>query len=180
MIWPPIKAFKRLLKGHRGFTMMEVLVAVGIMTVIGSGLVRSVYQMQTNTSRGSAQLTAEADLRTSMQRLGRDFRMARTTDLVDGAPTVSCAGVSPASCLVLGWTDEYQEASVSHTASYALVGTEVLRTYDGTTHAVARNVTEMTASLEGKLVVITLTSNSGDWGDLSRQVTHYFHLRSLE
>jgi|GEM_PF-895456 len=168
---------KRLLRGRRGFTMAEVLVAVGIITIIGSGLTRSVHQMQTNTSRGFAQLTAEADLRTSMQRLARDFRMTRTTNLVDGGPAVSCASASPASCVVLSWTDEYQEAAVSHSASYALTGTEVRRTYDGATHVVARNVGEMTVSLQGRLVTVTVTSDSAVWGDISRQFTHYFYLR---
>ena len=98
-------------------------------------------------------------------------------DLVDAAPAVSCAALSPAPCVTLDWTDEYGGAGTSHSASYALAGRVLSRTYDGATHAVARNVDEAEFSLSGSLITVTVTSTDSDLQSISRQFTHYFHLR---
>jgi len=160
---------KRLLVGQRGFTLVEVLVALGIMSVIGSVLVGSLYQMSNFTSRGNAQLAVGGDIRSSTQWLAKDMQMTKTTDLVDGAPAVSS--------LTLNWSDEFGGASTAHSAGYALVGTELRRTYDGATHTVARNVTAVDFSLQGKLITVTLTSTDDKWADISKQFTHHFYLR---
>jgi hypothetical protein len=146
----------------------EVMVAVGIMMVIGSGLVNALYQINTITARGAAHLETEADLRTSMQWLARDFRRATASDLTDGAPPVSCAALAPGACLTLDWTNEYAEASASHTISYAIVGAELKRTYDGVTMTVARNVSAVHVSLQGRLVTVTLASAGNGWMGTSK------------
>jgi prepilin-type N-terminal cleavage/methylation domain-containing protein len=166
------------LRDQRGFSLAELLVTVGIMALIGPVLVGSLYQMQSITSRESAYLEIEADFRTSMQWLGRDFRMAKETDLVDGGPAVDCAAVSPSPCMSLTWTDEFEEASAEHSAAYALIGGELRRTYDGTTHVVGRSVSAVSVALQGTLITVTLTSASGEWADVNRQFVHYFHLRA--
>jgi type II secretory pathway component PulJ len=174
-----LHAVKRLLTGQRGFTLAETLMGIGITAAIGAALVGSLYQMSNVTSRGADHLAIEADLRTSMQWLAKDLRVAQTTDLVDQAAPVSCAAVAPSPCITLDWTDQYNEAAASHTASYALVGTEVRRTYDSVTHTIARNVAALEVSLNGSLVTVTLTSATGEWADISKQITHYFYLRPL-
>ena len=173
-LWPTVK---RLLNNQMGFTLAETLVALGIMTITGSALVGSLHLMNTSTARGSAQLATEADLMTSMQWLSRDLRMAQTADLVDGALPVSCATKAPP-CLTLRWTDQYEGVPIDHVASYALVGTELRRTYSGTTHVVARNVAAVDISLQGSIVTVTLTSTGERWTDISSQAIHHFRLGS--
>ncbi|MBM3944083.1 MAG: prepilin-type N-terminal cleavage/methylation domain-containing protein [SAR202 cluster bacterium] len=164
-------------RGQQGFTLLEVLVAVSIMALIGSALVGSLNQINRITSRGGAQLATSSDVRTSMRWLADDFQMAATSTLSDGAAPVSCAALSPSPCLTLTWRDEYQAASVSHTSTYAMVDTELRRTYDGTTHAVARNVSDASFSRVGSLVTVMVTSTDEAWADISKSATHFFYMR---
>jgi len=161
---------KRLLIGQRGFTFLEVLVTIGIMSAIGSVLVATFYQMSYVSSRGQAKVATIADLRHSMQWLAQDIQMANTTSLVEEFPTVYDS-------LTLNWIDKYQDASTAHSAAYSLVGTELRRTYDGFTLAVARGVTSIQFSLQGRLITVTLTSTDDKWTDVTRQFSHYFYLR---
>ncbi|MFQ5934462.1 MAG: type II secretion system protein J [Dehalococcoidia bacterium] len=163
------RGFSRLLGGQRGFTLVEMLVALGIMAAVGSALVTSILQMSNFTSRGNAQLETAADMGISMRWLARDTQSAETTDLVDGDP--------PVSSMTLNWVDEYDGASISHSASYALDGRDLKRTYDGETHTVARRVSSVEFSLSGKLITVTLTSTDDKWGSITKQFTHYFYLR---
>ena len=158
---------------------MEVLVAAGIMAVIGTSLVRVLYQMQTLSSRGNAELALNGDLRTSLQWLGRDFQMAQTTTLVDGGPAVSCASVSPNPCITLGWTDHYNGGSTAHTSTYALVGTKFQRTHDGSTLTIATNMPSAQVSRQGRLVTLAVTVTSPTWVDITKGFTHYFYLRQF-
>ena len=173
-------ANKRLPVGQQGFTLLETLVGLGIMITLSSALVGSLYQMNSTASRGSAHLQTEIDIRTSMQWLSKDARMANSIDLVDAGPAVSCATLAPNPCLSVQWTDEYASSSQAHSASYRLAGASLMRTHDGVTHTVARNVTDATFSLQGELVTATLVSTDDKWADISKQFTHYFYLRSLQ
>ncbi len=165
------KGIQRVLKGQQGFTLVEMLVALGIMAALGTVLVGTLYQMGNFTSRGNAQLSVSADPRNAFGWLGKDVKMANTTDLVDGAPAVSS--------MTLNWTDKYQDTSTAHSAAYSLVGTELRRTEDGVdTHSIARNVTSVEFSLAGRRVTVTLTSTDDEWADVTKQFSHYFYLYS--
>ncbi|MEE9262601.1 MAG: type II secretion system protein [Dehalococcoidia bacterium] len=161
---------KRLLIGQRGFTFMGLLVTIGLTSVIGSVLVVTFYQMSYFTSRDQAKVATIADLRNSMQWLAKDIQMANTTSLVEEFPTVY-------DNLTLNWTDQFGGAADAHSAAYSVVGTELRRTYDGFILAVARGVTSVQFSLQGRLITITLTSADDKWTDVTRQFSHYFYLR---
>ena len=144
------KVIKRLFSGQRGFTLVEMIVALGIMGIIVPALGLAIFQMTNFTSRGNAQLATNDDLGVSMRWLDRDIQMAQTTDLVDAAP--------PVGSLTLNWTDEFGGAAAPHTTVYSLVGTELTRTYDGNTHSIARDVSSVQFSIQSKLLTVTLTS----------------------
>ena len=162
---------KRLLIGQRGFTFMGVLVSIGIMSAIGSVLVTTFYQMSYVSSREKAKVATIADLRNSMQWLAHDIKMANTTSLADEFPTVYGS-------LTLSWTDKYQDASTAHSVTYSLAAPELRKTYDGFTLTVARNVTSVQFSRQGRLITVTLTSTDDKWTDVTRQFSHYFYLYS--
>ncbi len=163
------KVINRLFSGQRGFTLVEMIVALGIMGVIVPSLGLAIFQMTNFTSRGNAQLATNDDMGVSMRWLDRDIQMAQTTDLVDAAP--------PVSSMTLNWTDEFGRAAAPHTTVYSLVGTELTRTYDGNTHSIAREVSSVQFSIQSKLLTVTLTSVDDKWTDVSEQFTHYYYLR---
>ena len=170
--WTLRKGVQRLLDSQQGFTLVETLVALGITLSIGAVLVGTLHQMSNFTSRSSAQVAVIADVGTAFQWLSYDMKMANTTDLVDMA--------SPVSSLILNWTDKYDGASITHSAAYSKVGTELRRTEDGVnTHTVARNVTSVDFSLVGNLATVTLISTDDKWVDVTKQFSHYFYLYSV-
>ena len=76
--------------------------------------------------------------------------MAFSTNLTNGAPATTT--------VTMGWTDYFNATStsgVSHTASYALNGDSLERSFDGNTHTVARGVVSAVFSLAST----TLTAN---------------------
>ncbi len=168
---------KRWVGKQRGFSLVEALVTVSVIGVLGSAAAGFTYHMTQVAAYGSGRLVVEADMRTAMQWLARDARMSHTTSLTDGGATVSCAALTPSTCLTLTWTDEWEEASTDYTVTYALVGTELRRTHNGTTHVIARNVTDLTATLATKRVTATLSASSEG---ITNSVTHYFYLISLQ
>ena len=79
--------------------------------------------------------------------------MAQTGDLVDGGPAVSS--------VILNWTDEYQEASISHISSYVLTGDKLVRTYDGESHIVAHRVVSVGFSRASNTITVQLEVEAG-------------------
>ena len=163
------------LRGQRGITLLETLVAVAITGVIGPVVVLVIFQMQSYTSRNNAHLTVAADQGTAFRWLARDIRTANTTDLADEAAAVGN--------LRLDWTDRYEGATTTHFAIYSLDGTKLKRTYDSNTHTVANHVTSVEFSRVDKLLTVTLTSTSPLDGpnltDVTTKFAHYFYLYAV-
>ncbi|MDA1188766.1 MAG: hypothetical protein O2854_03705 [Chloroflexi bacterium] len=114
-----------------------------------------------------------------MQWLNKDLQRARTTDLADGGLPVVCSSmVTSTPCVTFTWQNEYEGVSTNHSASYSLVGNELLRTFDSSTHAVARRVEDVSFSQVGKLITVTMTSTDEGWADISKEFTHHFFMSS--
>ncbi len=157
-------------RSQRGYTLVEVMVGTGILglisTLIGSGL------FQTITLRGKTSETFQAagSTRTATGWITQDIPMALTTDLVDGGAPVSSATFT--------WTDLFQNAQAPHSVSYALVSGNLQRNYDGTTDVIGRGITDVSFTRAGRLVTISVTSNSNGRFKVSDAKTVKAYLRS--
>jgi hypothetical protein len=158
---------RRFLASAAGFTVPEVMVAVGILAVtvglIGSG----VFQVLSIQRFWEDDVIATKELRRAGSWFSSDALNAEVTDLVDGAPPVS--GVT------LSWTDT---DGVDHTASYSLVGDTLLRVFDGTAITAGRRVVSASFSLSEKLITLELEvqSDRGSTESMSLQT----YLRQLQ
>ncbi len=137
--------------GRQGFTLVELLVSMGILglvvTLVGAGI----FQGVNLSNRVSDGFKAQGDTRGPVFWLDRDIAMAYNTTLVDGAAPVTSATFT--------WTNYFGGAATAHNLSYALVGTDLQRTYDGVVSKIGRRVSAITFSRSGRVVTATVTSS---------------------
>lgn len=67
----------KLARGQRGFTLIELMVALVISALIGSGIGTAIYQTLTVSARSTAYMTAVKQLENAVQWLSRDVQMAQ-------------------------------------------------------------------------------------------------------
>ena len=129
-----------LVRSCRGFTLVEVLVSVGILSIILGTVVTAIFQALATERTIAADGRAINELRRGLSWFADDAERAATTDLLDGGPI--------AVTVTLEWTDRYGELEpIPHTVTYALADTDgdgmddsLLRNMDGVSHIVARRV----------------------------------------
>ena len=128
--------------GQRGFTLIDLVVAIGIGSVILMGAGEALFQILNGVDRGVGQLTTLRDAENAALWLTRDARMAEGTNLSDGA--------SPVSSLNLQWTDS--EGGGTHTVSYAISDSKLIRNFDGADTTVSRIISSVGFSRSGRLL----------------------------
>ena len=140
------RLIKRLAARSDGFTLVEAVIAVGILT-LGLGLVGStVFQSLAIERFWRDEVTAVRELRHAGSRFAGDALYTETTDLVDGAAAVGTVNLT--------WTDG---SSVTHTAAYSVSGdNRLIRDLDGTQFTLARGVVQVEFSLSGRLLSFDL------------------------
>jgi len=144
---------RNFLRDSRGFTLVEVLVGVGILTIVMSTIGTAMFQAL-GTQKGVVDDgLAINELWKGLSWFAEDVKMAQNTDLVDGAPAVAS--------VTFTWTDEFNDAGVSHTSSYALVDDMLVRTYDGNAHTVARRAISAAFSLSNRTVIAQFEVDAG-------------------
>ena len=127
---------------QRGSTLIDLVVAIGIGSVIMVGAGESIFQVLSGVNRGVDRLSTVRDIENAALWLTRDARMAEITDISDGA--------SPVSSLTLQWTDS--QGGGTHTVSYAISGSKLIRNFDGVDTTVSRRINSVAFSRSGRLL----------------------------
>ena len=143
---------------QRGFTLIEILVAMAIGGLIMPVVVSAIFQVSTSTARVNTDFVILADIDAASSWFNRDLAQANTTDVLDGAPAVNTMRVDWTD--QTGWATEGQEA---HYVNYYIEsGTTLLkRDYDGTVSTVARRIADIQFSRSGTFITVTITSSLG-------------------
>ncbi len=143
----------RFFRDSGGFTLVEMLVSVGILSIVMATVGTGRFQSLKTQSGVVDDGTAINELRKGLSWFASDVKMAQTSTLINLNPAVNS--------VTFTWTDQFQNGSVPHTSTYAVVGDELVRTYDYNSHAVARDVVSAEFSLNSRSVVLKVTVNSG-------------------
>ena len=151
-------------RGQDGFTLVEVLIALGIAALITSALGTAIFQILDRSARGGETVRALNDIQNAGQWLYLDGERAETTDLEESA--------SPVDNMRLDWVTD----GVSHTATYTIDGTELVRDHNGVLTTVARYVSNADFSISNRLITVNLTSTPGSTGT-SKDITYNIWLR---
>ena len=145
------------MRSQSGFTLVELLVALGIMSLMLPTVITSIYQIARGTTRITNELRIQQDIELASSWFTRDLALAKTTDVDDSVPPVTSMRVD--------WVDETGwavEGSESHYVEYTLIAPNLYRNYDGNISIVARYVSSIAFSREGTYITIAMTSTSED------------------
>ena len=152
----------RTLRSSADFTLAEVVVVVGILT-LAAGLVGSaVYQSLSVERTWRGDVVATKEWRHALSWFSVDATNAQTADLIDAAP--------PVSSVTLDWVDK---DGTSHTAVYSLSGSALLRNLDGAENSVARRVVSAGFSLSGRFLILDLEVEAEQGGTESVSLQTY-------
>ena len=165
---------RRSLAGSAGFTLIEVVVAVGIISLavgmIGGGL----FNVHSIQGFWRDNVVATYEVRRATSRFAEDALQAE--NVIDpeqtGEVRLACNPGSPPSSVNLTWTDT---GGVSHTTIYSVSAEELVRVHDGITLTVARQVaaSSVSFSLCGSLLTFNLGIKSGKGATESMRTQTY-------
>lgn len=147
------------MKGQKGLTMVELLVAIAVTGAIVVFLGTAIYQIITVSGYGNDRLTAMHELQNSAHWFNLDGQKAITANVNGG--------------LLL---------TISETSSitYSLVGTELRRTTTGTPMTLARNISNADFSIDNRIITMSLTSSPAGRDNVSENGTYKVCLRPAE
>ena len=153
---------------QRGMTLIEILIALSISTVIMGGLAASIYAITNVTGRGNAEITLLRDIQSASHWISNDARMASDITLTGGVP---------ANGIVLDWNDSQGN---SHSCNITRMGRELIRSFNGTSTVIAWNVSSVEFSMNDDVLTYTLASETEDRWELKKEVTGQVNLRVWE
>lgn len=153
-----------MLKRERGFTLVEILLAMGITALITGVLGTAIFQIFDRSASGQDTLRALSDIQNAGQWIYLDGEKAETTNLVNNDP--------PVSSMTLTWSSE----GTPHTATYTFSNTELIRNHNGVETTVARYLSGADFAISDELITINMTSAPGN-GGVSKEVTYNVWVR---
>ena len=139
-------------KGQRGFTLIEILVAMAIGGLPVPVVVSGIFAVTKGTAKINTDLVILQDIDGASAWINRDLSQAMTTNLNENE-TLNTMRVDWID--LTGWATEGAE---SHFAEYTVVGTDLLREYDGTTQIVARRISNIAFTRVDNFITVAISS----------------------
>jgi prepilin-type N-terminal cleavage/methylation domain-containing protein len=163
---------------QKGFTLIEIMAVMAVSGLIMAVALLSIYQIVWGAERSNDQVLALTDVHYAALWIKQDLQMSQVTDLTDGDPV-------PQSSVSLNWTDYTgfaPEDERNHSSTYVLSGTELLRTYDGTTRIIGRHITSIDFIQDGNVITCNITATGPGIPERTEQVgcSIVTHLRPEE
>lgn len=150
-------------KKQAGFTLVEVILAIGITALIAGPLTTGIFQINNVIVRIDHRIRALNDLQQAGRWLYTDGEVAESTNLIDNDP--------PTNTMSFSWND-----GEAHTSTYYLSGTELQRDHNGNVITIARSISDAMFSISNQLITIELTS-SPDSGNVEKDALYHILLR---
>lgn len=163
---------------QKGFTLIEIMVAMAVGGILLSGLVTAIFLTTGITMRSSTQITALEDIKTVARQLSIDMSSSSNITLADEPQPVNILG--------LDWTTWYDETGnltrIDHYCEYTLLEEgKVQREYwkTGESHditTIGRYISNIEFSQDGSIVTVTITSSPEGRDETAEQMTYDFYV----
>jgi prepilin-type N-terminal cleavage/methylation domain-containing protein len=148
-----------MIKKQQGFSLIELLITISILGIMAGVLGPFFDQILDVPEYGNEKITALHELQNVAHRVNIDGQMAE-----------SAAG---GSSLTLTMPDD-------SSISYALDGSELVRSAGGNSMVLARNISDVSFSVDGRYVTMDITSSpEGRWG-INENQTYQVCLRPVQ
>ena len=106
-------------KNQRGFTLIEIMIAIAITALITSGITTAIFQMFSINTRSTNHMTAVREVQNAGYWVSHDAQMALNVELAEGQPGYPAENpVNTKFPLTLTWT-EWDDSNV-HRVVYTL------------------------------------------------------------
>jgi len=158
--------------GEKGATLVELLAALAIITLIVGGVAGLIYQEWSGTAIAKTSVTASHEIGHAARLISQDGAMAASSNLVEGA--------QPTDQLTLTWMERHEFVDLPHVVNYWLEGTQLLRNYDGIIINVARDITAVDFSIDGDLLEVTISCTPPELNLKTVKKTYLIYLRTAE
>ncbi len=156
---------------QKGMTLLELLVGMGVATIIMGGTLGLIFQEVRGTAVARTSVTAAHEIGNAARWISQDVMMAESTDLTEEA--------GPVDSLTLSWTERYDFTNIPHSSGYTLEGTELRRDYDGTVTTVGRDISGIEFSQDGGLLTVSISVSPRWWAPRETvQKTYQVYLRA--
>lgn len=155
------------LRRQDGITLVEMLVAVAISSMVAAGLGTALHQFLTTSERTRVAQGALHDVQNTGHWLTIDGKKATSTSLADGETATDA--------MTLAWSID----SIVHNITYYPEGDELKRNNDGAVITVARNVSDVSFSRSGQLITVNLESSPAGRWDYNKNASFNIWIRSV-
>lgn len=156
---------------QKGFTLLEILVIVGIGAVLLTVALGSIYQIIYSTKSSGGQNQALTDVNRAALQIKKDIQSTQNTDLSEGVSQNST---------VLSWIDFTATDNNTHSSNYTLSGTWLLRGYDGESQIIGRYITGISFTQTGRIIEVVITATSNTTPPISKTLEFSTYMRSEE
>ena len=161
-----LESLRKTLRDRSGFTLVEALVAVTLLTIVAVLASQATFQVLGLQRYWLQDMGAVRELRHAGSVFAGDALNTVTSTLVDLDP--------PVNTVALHWTDV---AGTGHVATYSLSGTttpyELERDFDGLQSRLARRVESVAFSRSGRTITFTMESQASGTSTKSTTLTTF-------
>ena len=146
----------RPLGSNRGMTLLEIVVAMGILSLLGISLLTLLMQSMRGWASGAGNEAANSTATTALHRLTYDIREARSAIVSNGQLIVTF----PAVLTDPGTNEQIYDSTLNNPVvrSYYVSGGDLVRNAGGTISILRRGVSSATFVAAGNSIEITLVS----------------------
>ena len=139
-----ISALKRVLDDSTGFSLVEALVALGILSLVVSLVSSGLFQVLSFQKPWQDDKLAVKELRHAGSWFAGDGLNTEEVFDAGGVNKLTCNPDPAVQKVTLRWTDK--DGVTKHTAIYSLTGQNLIRNYDGNENTMARPVVKNSLS----------------------------------
>ncbi|MFC1985269.1 type II secretion system protein J [Chloroflexota bacterium] len=159
---------------QRGFTLVEILLALAVTGVILSGAVLSIYQIMVTTTRSNSQVVVLDELNRATLQLKRDLQSQNSANITGNSDN-----------LTLFWSNntyfESENQTTFHLVNYTLADTGVLaRDSNNTSSVVARHIESISYTDYGTYIKVVITATRPTFPYKSETFSFSVYKRSQE